>query len=108
MATRRNSATKPGPRKSIVALRLDKRGQYGLFDAKRRPILVANRFLAAVAARGLARATVRAYGFDLVVLYRWLDHSGHSLRDLSADKVLDYVGAQRLAGAQPRSINRRL
>ena len=91
-----------------MSLRLDERGQYRLVDAKRRPISVANRFLVAVAVRGLSLATVRAYGFDLVVLYRWFDHSGHSLRALSGDKLLDYIGAQRLAAAQPRSINRRL
>ena len=108
MATRRDRAAKPRSPSSTVALRLDERGQYCLVDAKRRPIPVANRFLAAVAVRGLSRATVRAYGFDLVVLYRWLDHSGHSLRALSGDKLLDYVGAQRVVGAQPRSINRRL
>jgi site-specific recombinase XerD len=91
-----------------VSLRLDKRGQYQLVDAKRRPVSVANRFLVAVAVRGLSRATVRAYGFDLVVLYRWLDVSGHSLRTLSGEKLLEYVAAQRRADAQPRSINRRL
>ena len=91
-----------------VSLRLDEHGQYRLVDAKRGPVGEANRFLAAVAVRGLSRATVRAYGFDLVTLYRWLRRSGHTLRALSAEKLLDYVGAQRLAGAQPSSINRRL
>lgn len=105
--TRRNKAGASAKR-ATVSLRLDERAQYQLVDAKLRPIPEANRFLAAVAVRGLARATVRAYGFDLVALYRWLDDCGHSLRALSGDKLLEYVGAQRLAGAQPRSINRRL
>jgi integrase/recombinase XerD len=91
-----------------VTLRVDRRGLYRLVNARRRPIAQANRFLAAVAARGLSRATVRAYGFDLVVLYRWLDRSRHSLASLSGDTLLQYVGAQRLAGAQPTTINRRL
>jgi site-specific recombinase XerD len=77
-------------------------------DAKHRPIADANRFLAAVAVRGLSPSTVRAYGFDLVVLYRWLRSAGESVRTLSAAKLLSYVGAQRQRGAQPRSINRRL
>ena len=109
--TRRNKAdasAKQRTTSATVSLRLDERGQYRLVDAKLRPIPAANRFLAAVAVRGLSIATVRAYGFDLVVLYRWLGHRGHSLRALSGEKLLDYVGAQRLAGAQPRSINRRL
>jgi site-specific recombinase XerD len=91
-----------------VSLRPDKHALWLLVDARQRPIPAANRFLAAVAARGLSRATVRAYGFDLVVLYRWLDDTGHLLRALSGEKLLEYVGAQRLSGAQPTSINRRL
>lgn len=91
-----------------MTLHLDQRGQYRLVDARRRPIAQANRFLAAVAVRGLSPATVRAYGFDLVVLYRWLDESRHSLASLSGDKLLQYAGAQRLVGAQPTTINRRL
>jgi site-specific recombinase XerD len=91
-----------------VSLRPDKHALWRLVDARQRPIPDANRFLAAVVARGLSRATVRAYGFDLVVLYRWLDHTGHVLRALSGEKLLEYVGAQRRSGAQPTSINRRL
>jgi len=91
-----------------VSLRVDRRGQYRLVDARQRPIAQANRFLAAVAIRGLARATVRAYGFDLVTLYRWLARHGQSLAALTKDRVLRYISAQRLAGAQPATINRRL
>jgi site-specific recombinase XerD len=89
-------------------LRVNRRGQYQLVDARRRPLVQANRFLAAVAVRGLSRATVRAYGFDLVVLYRWLARSRNSLASLSGAKVLQYVAAQQRAGSQPTTINRRL
>lgn len=109
--TRRNRASasaKPRATSTTVSLRLDEHAQYRLVDGKLRSISDANRFLAAVTVRGLSRATVRAYGFDLVILYRWFKESGHSLRSLSGDRLLEYVGAQRLAGAQPRSINRRL
>jgi integrase/recombinase XerC len=105
VVTRRTTTRLPG---DIVSLRMDRRGQYRLVDARRRPIAQANRFLAAVTVRGLSLATVRAYGFDLVVLYRWLDRSRQSLASLSGAKLLQYVGAQRLAGAQPTTINRRL
>jgi len=91
-----------------VTLRVDRQGQYRLVDARRRPIAQANRFLAAAAVRGLSGATLRAYGFDLVVLYRWLDQNRHSLASLSGKKLLKYAGAQQLAGAQPTTINRRL
>ena len=96
------------PPGSTVFLRTDRRGAYQLVDARRRPIAQANRFLAAVAVRGLSRATVRAYGFDLVILYRWFDRSQHSLSSLSGRKLLLYIAAQRRDGAQPATINRRL
>jgi integrase/recombinase XerD len=111
MATRRDKAsatTKPRPSGTTVSLRLDKRGQWQLIDTKQRPIPEANRFLASVTTRGLSRATVRAYGFDLVIFYRWLGRTGHSVRALSSEMLLEYIGAQRISGAQPRSINRRL
>jgi site-specific recombinase XerD len=98
--------TRPSP--STVLLRVDRRGQYRLVDARRRPIAQANRFLSAAAVRGLSSATVRAYGFDLVVLYRWFGRSQHSLASLSGRKLLEYIASQRRDGAQPATINRRL
>ncbi len=105
MASRRT--TQP-PSRGTVSLYVDRRGQYRLVDARRRPIAQANRFLAAVTVRGLSRTTVRAYGFDLLVLYRWLQRSRLAFASLSGDKLLQYIGAQRLAGAQPTTINRRI
>ena len=55
-----------------ASLRVDRRGHYRLVDARARPIVQANRFLSAALVRGLSLSTVKAYGFDLVVLYRWL------------------------------------
>jgi site-specific recombinase XerD len=91
-----------------VTLHVDRRGRYRLVDAQGRSITQANRFLAAVSTRGLSRATVRAYGFDLVVLYRWLERRRYALASLTGDKLLQYVSAQRLAGMGPTTINRRL
>lgn len=96
-----------GSRPPTVCLRLDGHG-HRLVDVGRRPVAQANRFLAALTVRGLSRATLRAYGFDLVTLYRWLRHRRLSLPALTAEKLLDYVAAQRRAGSQPSSINRRL
>jgi site-specific recombinase XerD len=96
------------PSGGTVSLRVDRRGYYRLVDPEERPIVQANRFLAAMVTRGLSRATVRAYGFDLVALYRWLVRNRQSLAALSKDRVLRYINAQRLAGAQPTTINRRL
>lgn len=94
--------------RGTVTLRVDRRGQYRLVDARGRSIAQANRFLAAVAIRGLSRATVRAYGFDLVTLYRWLAQTGRSLGSLSRDHVLRYISALQRAGVQPTTINRHL
>lgn len=98
----------PRSSRGTVTLRVDRRGQYRLVDARQRPIAQANRFLAAVAIRGLSRATVRAYGSDLVTLYRWLTQTRLSLASLSRDHVLRYISAQQRTGVQPTTINRRL
>jgi site-specific recombinase XerD len=98
----------PRSSRSTALLRVDRRGQYHLVDARRRPIAPANRFLSAVAVRGLSRATVRAYGFDLVVLYRWLAQRRYALGALSERTLLQFVDAQRRDGMQPTTINRRL
>ncbi|HEX3764370.1 MAG TPA: tyrosine-type recombinase/integrase [Kofleriaceae bacterium] len=98
----------PRSSRSTALLRVDRRGQYQLIDARRRPIAPANRFLSAVAVRGLSRATVRAYGFDLVVLYRWLAQRRYPLGSLSGRTLVQFIDAQRRDGMQPTTINRRL
>ena len=70
-----------------VSLELDEHGRARLVTAGGGPVADANRFLAAVATRGLSPATVRAYGFDLVVLYRWLRRRRQSLHALSAENL---------------------
>lgn len=69
-----------------------------------------DRFLSALETRGLSPLTVRAYAFDLLVLYRWLaEHEEkRSVEDLRQSDLLDFVRFQRLANAGPTSINRRL
>jgi len=72
------------------------------------PLADANGFLRALEARGLSPTTLRAYAFDLVILYRWLDDTKQDLRALTAAKMIDFIAAQRKVDAQPNSINRRL
>lgn len=71
-------------------------------------VTVANEFLETLGVRGLSPATQRAYAFDLVVLYRWLDHTGLVIERLSPDSMLRFIEHQQRAGAQAKSINRRL
>jgi site-specific recombinase XerD len=68
----------------------------------------ANRFLAAQITRGLSERTVRAYAFDLLIVYRWLMQTHQALAELKQDDLLEFVAAQRRKSAKPRSINRRL
>ncbi len=69
-----------------------------------------DRFLTALEVRGLSPLTVRAYAFDLLVLYRWLSkhEEKRSVEDLRQSDLLDFVSFQRQANAGPASINRRL
>lgn len=82
-------------------------GRYALVDDGR-AVREANKFLEAIELRGLSRKTVRAYGYDLVLLYRWLAATGSKLEELSAADLVDFIARQREVGAEPRSINRRL
>ncbi|MCP4304305.1 MAG: tyrosine-type recombinase/integrase [bacterium] len=82
-------------------------GRHQLLDG-RRSVAPANAFLRALDVRGLSPSTIRAYAFDLLVLYRWLKQSGKPLEQLTDRDLLDYVEAQRQAQAKPTSINRRL
>jgi site-specific recombinase XerD len=75
---------------------------------RQRSVTAANAFLRALDARGLSPNTIRAYAFDLLVLLRWLEHSGKQLEQLTDSDLLDYVQAQRQTHAKPASINRRL
>lgn len=73
-----------------------------------RPLAEANEFLSALCVRGLSPRTVRAYAYDLLLLYRWMRTLDASLGQLAGADLLAFIAAQRQAGAEPRSINRRL
>lgn len=91
-----------------LALRSRGPGGHILVDDERGPLRQANRFLETLTIRGLSPATRRAYAFDLLLLHRWLAHRRRTVRALRARDLLDFIAAQRAAGAQPASINRRL
>jgi len=80
---------------------------HALFDGGR-PITEANEFLSALRIRGLSPRTIRAYAYDLLLLYRWMRTLDASLGQLTGENLLAFIAAQRQAGAEPRSINRRL
>jgi site-specific recombinase XerD len=79
-----------------------------LVGVKSRELEVANKFLSSLDARCLSPRTIRAYAYDLLVLYRWLDESQQKLEELKQPDLLEFVHTQKKAGAHPHSINRRL
>ena len=83
-------------------------GLHYVVDDPSGPIEEANRFLTAAAARGLSPRTVRAYAFDLLVIYRWLERTNKPFLELKECDLVDFIADQRNKGARPRSINRRL
>lgn len=68
----------------------------------------ANAFLRSLEIRSLSPCTVRAYGFDLIVLMRWLISSGTAFENLSQALLLDFIEAQKQRSLSGFSINRRL
>jgi len=72
------------------------------------PLAEANEFLSALHVRGLSPRTIRAYAYDLLLLYRWMRSTNTVLRDLTPPDLLGFIAAQREAKAEPKSINRRL
>lgn len=83
-------------------------GQHRLVDDDTGPLPQANAFLEAVAIRGLSPLTVRAYAYDLVALYRWMARTDRRLDGLVQPDLLDFIRHERVRGAHPSSINRRL
>jgi site-specific recombinase XerD len=71
-------------------------------------IIEVQEFLSALKLRGLSPRTIRSYAYDLLLLYRWMHAEGRSLQELELRDLPGFIAAQREAGAEPRSINRRL
>lgn len=93
---------------TIRAQREAESGLYRVVDEASGPVEEINAFLSAVRTRGLSPLTVRAYAFDLAAVYRWLIGSKRTLAALTQTDLLDFVAHERLRGAKPASINRRL
>ncbi|TFH64554.1 MAG: hypothetical protein E4G90_07855, partial [Gemmatimonadales bacterium] len=87
---------------------------YRLIDAAGSEIAAVNGFLDAQAARGLSPCSLRAYGYSLLNLWRWLFQEGRALEDIEEPDLLDYIRFQRGGGektarkASAKTINHRL
>jgi integrase/recombinase XerD len=92
-----------------VRAKLDKQaGFYHVVDDVAGPVAEINTFLSAIRTRGLSLLTVRAYAFDLVAVYRWLEVCKKQLTCLNQADLLDFIAHERCRHAQSTSINRRL
>ena len=92
-----------------IRLRADtKNSKFEIIGGTPRVADQANRFLEALRTRGLAETSLRAYGYDLVHLLRWLESTRYSFKSVNQARLLDWISAQRKENAEPTSINRRL
>jgi len=92
----------------LRSIQLEGKSCFHIFDKQNSPMENANKFLRAVELRGLSKHTIRAYGYDLVVFYRWLEVFGKSFADLYLADLFEFIGEQRKINIQASSINRRL
>lgn len=65
-------------------------------------------FLDLLCIRGVSANTLRAYAFDLLAFYRFLDVLRIMPDQISHRHAIDFVRAQRESGLAPRTINRRI
>ena len=111
----------PAPRRAAGELRLVSckatspgLSSHRLVDAAGNEIAVVNAFLDAQATRGLSPRSVRAYGYSLLNLWRWLSRERKALEDLQEPDLLDYIRFQRADGeatartTAAKTINHRL
>lgn len=58
--------------------------------------------------RGVSKRTIRAYAYDLLAFYRFLEGQNLTLDILQPSHFADFILSQRKDNAAPRTINRRL
>lgn len=83
-------------------------GAWRFVDDSGNAVDAPNRFLRALELRGLSWHTVRAYGFDLVTVHRWLDEIKKSVADLTSADLIEFIAFEKKHNASPNTINRRL
>jgi site-specific recombinase XerD len=68
----------------------------------------ANKYLLGIILRGLSIQTMRSYGFDLVLILKWLEEDRKVFEEITQRDLLDLIAYQQKIKTKPRSINRRL
>src|SRR3990167_601983 len=72
------------------------------------PVASVFQFLQSLHLRGLSPTTLRAYAFDLLVFFRFLQVEKLSLQTIESRHITEWILSERSHHAAPRSINRRL
>lgn len=67
-----------------------------------------NRFLNILSLRGLSPYTVRSYGYDLIVIHRWLRKQNLQLKTVKGKDLYDLILFDKNHGLGAKTINRRL
>lgn len=90
-----------------ILCRLDN-GTYALSGKNSLELSNANKYLQGVLLRGLSIETMRSYGFDLVLILKWLSEDNKLFEEITQRDLLDFIVYQKKIKSKPRSINRRL
>jgi integrase/recombinase XerD len=73
------------------------------------PVAEAERFIHTIVLRGLSPRTRRAYAYDLLEAYRWMDEADRQPEQINGDDLISFIDyMQRPPAASPSTINRRL
>jgi len=80
-----------------------------LVAADAQPIEQAERFIHTLVLRGLSPRTRRAYAYDLLAAYRWMDEAGRRPEAVTGEDLVAFIDyMKRPPPASPSTINRRL
>ncbi len=67
-----------------------------------------NGFLEAISLRGLSPCSIKSYGYDLVVIYRWFKKRNLKIKTLKGKDLYDLIRFEKSCGHAAKTINRRL
>ncbi len=67
-----------------------------------------NGFLEALSLRGLSPCSIKSYGYDLIVIYSWLEKHHFKIRTLKGKDLYDLIRFEKGSGHAAKTINRRL
>ena len=80
-----------------------------LISADGQPVEQAERFIHTLVLRGLSPRTWRAYAYDLLEAYRWMDEANRQPEQITGDDLIAFIDyMKRPPSASAATINRRL